>query len=127
MTHRPGSRPSVVLDSQSALDCGASATLALQSPGRLYVESRGSVNPWTGMPRAHVPSMMNLLDHAEDLDLCVSQGDVKLDRALRALVYFAQEHECNARIVRDHVLVTSRDGGVLATRSAVRLASWLGY
>ena len=77
---------------------------------------------------------MNLAG-AEDLD-----HDVETGRLLRTIARTAREHGCAARVVEasgrslrapwgaeGHVLVTSADGGVLATRSARRLLTWLGY
>jgi len=47
---------------------------------------------------------------------------------LRWIARCARKHGCNARIVGTaHVLVTSTDGGIIATNSAIRLIAFLGY
>lgn len=69
-----------------------------------------------------------MLNHAHNLDCDVSDGSISHTGALNAIAREARAHGCLARVSRaGHVLVTSPEGATLATRSAVRLASWLGY
>lgn len=68
-----------------------------------------------------------MLQHAHDLDSDASDGTITRTCALNAIAREARAHGNHARVVRDHVLVVAPDGGTLATRSAVRLASWMGY
>jgi hypothetical protein len=67
-----------------------------------------------------------MYEAAEDLDM--NPDDATLNRIARE----ARRHGCRARIVEGatgapHVLVLGGGGETLATRSAVRLARWLGY
>lgn len=66
--------------------------------------------------------MYDVYESADSADSDMSGSD-----RLRSIARFAKQHDCRARIVRDHVLVIGSDGAALATRSAARLAAWLGY
>lgn len=68
-----------------------------------------------------------MLDHAHDLDSDMSDGTIAPSRALKLIAREATNHGMHARITGGHVLVTSPEGATLATRSAVRLAAFLGY
>lgn len=45
---------------------------------------------------------------------------------LRSLARFAREHGCDARIEKDAVVVSDRDGFIV-TSSIIELRRWLGY
>jgi hypothetical protein len=71
--------------------------------------------------------MHNMMEAAYELDeetVTARNAHARLSQ-LRKIAREAREHGCYARVLGTHVLVTSGDGGVLATRSAVRLARWL--
>lgn len=46
---------------------------------------------------------------------------------LENLARFARSHDCYARVTGGHVLVITRSGDCLATRSVVRFKNWMGY
>jgi hypothetical protein len=75
--------------------------------------------------------MRNIYESAEDVDSMIERA-----HALRTIAREARKHGMCARVVGisqgrsmvpDHVLVTSPEGSVLVTRSATKLAQWLGY
>ena len=70
-----------------------------------------------------------MMDSALDLDESLSLGDISAIAHCNALVREARKHGFRARVTRaGHVLAMSPcDGAIIATRSAVRLASWMGY
>lgn len=84
-----------------------------------------------------MPQYSLTLDGAQDLDEDTAARYVDRSRTLATIARTARNHGMTARVVPQmragvptgdgHVLVTSPDGGILATRSVVRLLAWLGY
>lgn len=69
-----------------------------------------------------------MMESAENLDESRAMGDISHAAHCNALAREARRHGYRARVTRaGHVLAVSPCGAVIATRSAVRLATWMGY
>ena len=72
--------------------------------------------------------MPNMVDSAADLDSDRADGTISAMAHANALAREARRNGYTARVTKTgQVLAIACDGGIIATTSATRLATWMGY